>query len=108
MFDISEEIDLLDNLARPKKNLKNINFINQLKISQILQTELQTILQREPEDENKLSTTEVWVEYDGLFCISSYTSGTNKVIDKIISEGKKKPISLLALPVFRKKKVKRD
>ena len=33
-------------------------------------------------------------------------SGTNNVIDKIISEGKKKPISLLALPVVRNKKKK--
>jgi hypothetical protein len=33
-------------------------------------------------------------------------SGTNNVIDKLISEGKRKPISLLALPVVRIKKKK--
>lgn len=33
-------------------------------------------------------------------------SGANNVIDKLITEGKKKPISLLALPAMKKKKKK--
>lgn len=35
-------------------------------------------------------------------------TGANNVIDKIISEEKRKPISLLDLPVVRKKKPKRS
>jgi hypothetical protein len=35
-------------------------------------------------------------------------TGANNVIDKMISEGKRKPISLFALPVVQKKKKKRS